>query len=301
MPLLHRLTLGFFQLSGLCTFTDPPQPKVERLLLLWNLTHMLALALITGHVIANPTRVFFTQDAIGTITDVIQLACPFLAHFVVLAEAIRTKALRSGIWRQLHDIDGRLVSLRRHPEQSARVARNSQLGYLRKVCAAHLICVATEVRIMSCIGANKMWSNLWQASIFTLVTIRSHHFYYIWFVDELKWRMNVHCAELERCGGGDGLCERDHQLLRVLRVVRENHGQMWLVAERMNEVFGWTLLTTITANFVCLSVNLYWNYAALYFGSNRFWVESLLGSFPLAVEVVVLCYSCEQWQEAVSI
>lgn len=82
-------------------------------------------------------------------------------------------------------------------------------------------------------------------------------------------------------------------------MIRKNHGRMWLVSERMNGAFGWALLTTITANFVCLSVNLYWNYAALYFGSNRFWLESLLGSLPLTAEVVVLCYSCEEWQRAV--
>lgn len=294
MPQLKRIILSFFQLSGLCTFTDPRNSKSERILFVWTVLHMFALASISTYVIRNPSSIFTDNDAIGRITDVFQLACPFFAHFIVLAEAIRTKSTRCAIWRQLNDIDVRMRKIMQIPV--SRIHRKCRIRYLTKVVGAHLLCIVTEIRIMSYIGENVIWSNLWLASIYTLVTVRSHHFYFIWFVDELKWRIELNCEELGKCE----MFTDQKQLLRI-GCVRENHCQMWLVSEWMNEAFGWALLTTITANFVCLSVNLYWNYAALYFRSNRFWLESLLGSLPLAVEVVILCYSCEEWQRAVNI
>lgn len=118
-------------------------------------------------------------------------------------------------------------------------------------------------------------------------------------MDEVRWRLDA-CATIVRRDadgdGGAGFINRDDRCAvtrRCLLAMRRCHADLWLAQRLTNEAFGWTALATVTANFVCLSVNLYWNYVALYFGSNPYWMESLLGSVPLVTSLWTLCWSCE--------
>lgn len=233
--------------------------------------------------------IFYDDDAIGAITDIIQMAIPFLAHYTLIAESIRTDRKRLKI-RSIFERFDRNTSkyLQLNVKRSVRVGVRR---YFVKALLTQSLCLITEIRIMSSISANKEWSNHWYASFFTFNACRCGHFQFIYFVDLLKIRMNIISMELGELMNGR---RQPHCVQNKLTVLKAEYGGLWLAAELVNESFGWSALTNVTANFICLSVNLYWNYAAIYFGSNPYWMESLLGSFPIILILIVVCYSCEQ-------
>lgn len=139
MSNLQRVTLNYFQLAGMCTFTDPRHKLIERLLVAWNFIHILALVKISSNVIRDPTSMLSDKDTIGTLTDTIQLAGPIFAHLTCLTEAIRTKSLRCAIWRQFQAIDHRMRESLKNTNYDE-IHRKSVLRYLCKVGVAHLVC-----------------------------------------------------------------------------------------------------------------------------------------------------------------
>lgn len=293
-------TQTFFQAFGLCTFSlrrprtaSPTAATAGRLLLIcWPAAHAAVLAALAAYVARHPAYVFFDNDAIGALTDIIQLAAPFAAHFLCLAEAVRTRRLRRRLRQRLQRADRELeracVGQRFDASNAGAMWR-----YLRKATALFALCAATETRIVAAIGANAVWQHLWSVLLFSLVAQRVQHAQLVWHADEVRWRLQRCAALLEQSAAAvDGDCGG------VAEALRRYHSALWLVTEQLNATFGWCTLATVTANFVGLSVNLYWNYVGLYFGSNPFVMESLLGSVPPTLALWVVCEAGDGLQAA---
>lgn len=193
---LVAIAHGYFQACGLCPFTlnttSSGPPRVDRLLCAWTVLHALVILAISVAVALRPSYVFFDNDPIGALTDVIQLVGPFFAHLVVLFEAVRTRHRRRRLRRHLLAADG---ALRRGA--GVRVAdsnRRGMLGFVGRAAGVHGVCVATEVHIIAAIGENAVWLHLWSVMLFTMIAVRSQHLLFVWHVDEVRWRLAV-CAE----------------------------------------------------------------------------------------------------------
>lgn len=291
--------IAFFQVVGISQPLTKITPLFEYILIGWAFVNMMILTVIGITVTYYSKHVFFDNDAIGALTDIIQLAAPFLAQYIIIIESMLTKRMRVTIWQTFAKIDGSLLSIK----MNINVLRKMGLKrYLIKAIATQLICMATEIRIMTYIGPNREWSYHWYASIYTFVVCRSQHLFYIFFIEMLKMRMECVNAELTNLNKiRFNKKYSDNVKCKRLAILKNVHSSLWHCSVMINKSFGWSQLTNVTANFVCLSVNLYWNYAALYFGSNPFWKESLMGSLPLIIILVVLCYSCEECQNTVSL
>lgn len=292
----------YFQIFAVCAFNPLKSILRDRLLIGWCIINFLIITTISILVVYYYKYIFFDNDAIGALTDVMQLAAPFFAHYIIIMESLYTKSKRLHIWQIFNQVDFSLTAALKI--NTTKIVRLGMKRYLIKALLTQLICIGTEVRIMVYIYPNLEWSRLWYAKFYTFNACRSNHLFYIFFVDMVKIRMEIigdallNLNRLRFLGGSSG--DGGKLQLRQLAVLKDAYTKLWNASQLVDVVFGWSVLINVAANFVCLSVNLYWNYAALYFGSNPYWMESLMGSAPLIFILAVLCYSCEECQVKVN-
>lgn len=288
--------IRFYRLIGLCPFLDTT--KATRLHASICLLNIVIMIILSIGVTYFAKYIFFISDAIGNLTDTMQVAAPFFAHFIILMEALLSRTKRQKLWQTFINIDQNLSTLLNINVDC--MTKMAIRKYFRKALSTLLICAAIELRIMTYITNNKNWRANWYVSIYTKVVCRSFHLFYIFFVDMVKARMEIISAELYRFNevnlcvlrAKNGIENRDH--LRRLKVLRNAHGDLWYAINLMKKSFGWSQLANVVSNFLCSSINLYWNYAAIYyFGSNPYWRESLLATLPPFIILAVLCYSCD--------
>lgn len=290
--------IRFYQLIGLCPILTPNSSVATRLHATICLLNIVIMIVLSIGVTYYAKYIFFSNDAIGYLTDTMQVAAPFFAHFLILVEALLSRTMRQKLWQTFVNIDQNLSTL-----LHINVDFMTKLGarkYILKALSTLLICAAIELRIMIYITQNKEWSGNWYVSIYTKVVCRSFHLFYIFFVDMVKVRMEIISAELYRfnnfnlCAMGARNRTGKRDQLRRLKVLRNAHGDLWKAINLMKNSFGWSQLANVVSNFLCSSINLYWNYAAMYyFGSNVYWRESLLATLPPFIILAVLCYSCD--------
>lgn len=300
---LFKLILQYYQCCSLCLFTvEPTSSRCFRIgLLIWPFIHIIALSSITILIRYYSKYVFFGGDLIGVLTDIIQIAAPFSAHFIVIIVSLCSLWQQTKIWHLHRKIDEALLSLHFNVNQYTTVTIRK---YFRKSFATYCISFVIEMRIIIYIGNNNIWRNHWLASIYSLVVCRSFHLWYIFYVDYVSSRIEIINLELIRIGNRHNLLRLRNVIgsattIREIRVLKRVYGRLWKIGDLMEYSFGWAQLATVTSDFVRCTVNLYWNYAAYYFGTNPYWKESLMSSCPIVITFLVLLYSCEKCENKV--
>lgn len=292
-----QLTIGYFQAIGLCPSLIPITPANDSILLAVIVLNVTGLTVATILMYIYAPLIFYINetDIIGSLTDIIQTAGIYLAHFVMLAETVCTNRMRKRMWQLYQRIDHRLsvqlgIDLRAEYKRAMR-------WFAWKAFAVHGGCFAIEMRVMLYVTENEPWSRHWYFSIYTMIVCRSMHLFYMLFVDMLRLRMDIVSKQLEVLGGRELNIVEQQQRLALLK---KSYNRLWMISEMMRQSFGWSVLMNVTANFICSAVNLYWNYTALYFGTNPWWKESLMASLPIFIVLATLCHSSEMCQRSVS-
>lgn len=299
-----QVIIGYFQAIGLSSAPSSSATSNDRLLLIVIIFNAVALIIASIIMYVYAPLIFYINDTdiIGSLTDIIQIAGIYAAHYVMLIESRFTNRMRKNIWKSYERIDRRLSVILKIDINSER--KRAMRSYAWKALAIHGGCFAIEVRVMTYVTENEPWSRHWYLSIYTMIVCRSMHLFYMLFVDMLRLRMDIIANELKKlsggmCGGGFTTNVDIEQTIR-LALLKETHNSLWMISEGMRKSFGWSELMNITANFVCSAINLYWNYTALYFGTNPWWRESLIASVPLFVILATLCHSSESCHSSVS-
>lgn len=301
--ILIKLIFWYYQCCSICLFSIVSNStKISQIfLLIWSIVHIILLTTISIIICSYSKLIFFDGDLIGVLTDIIQIAAPFFAHYIVIIASICTIRQQKKIWILFRKIDHELLSLNFFINDFTTFVIRK---YFRKSCLIQLICLAIEMRIIIYIGGNNIWRNHWLASIYSLIVCRSFHMWYIFYVDYLHSRIKIINLELIRIGNRHNLIYLRNPMestatINELRILKRIYSQLWCVNDLMEVSFGWPMLATVTSDFVRCSVNLYWNYATYYFGTNPYWRESLMSSCPIVITFLMLLHSCESCQNTV--
>lgn len=296
---LMSIIMGYFKFFALCSHSK--SKITEYFLLVWGIIHILVIVGISTVVIVYYEKVFYVNDGVGALTDFLQLAVPCFSHFIIIIESMSTKRMGVEIWCKFKEIENVLSTFNPNVNnQKKRAIRN----YFIKIFTIQFICLFLEIFIMSNIGNNIEWSNHWFASIYSFVVTRSEHFFFILIVDMMRHTMNSINSELINIKsshkfrhvtvfGGDSRHKR-------LIVLKKCYNRLWEISCLVERCFGWSQFLNITSNFLCLTVNLYWNFMAIYFQSNPHWKESIMGTCPPLITLIVLLNSCEKCLKMVS-
>lgn len=270
--------LRCFQLFGIYTFVQSSSKFVHILELLWSFSHICLLTSVVIVTIYNARGIFYMGDLVTALADIIQWAIPITAHFVIIIESLLTRSKRQRFWELLHYVDTKLLTL--SPDN---VAKTIQV-FAIKTFLCHGLALVIEVTIILRIETNKEWRRQWFASIYSMVVCRSQVLLYVFFVDMLSCRM---CAikndfhHMARFRQSAITSEKFRQLKESLNVI-------WICLQELNKAFGSSMLLIIVAYFICTCVNMYWNYVSLYFQTNPFLMESLVGSIPPIISLFII-------------
>lgn len=290
---LMSIIMGYFKFCALCCYS---KSKIcEYFLIFWGFVHIGILIGISVVTILNYKSIFYIYDAVGAMTDISQLAAPVFSHFVIIIESIWNRSLGVEIWCKFQEIENALSTFNPHIyEQKQRAIRN----YFVKILTTQCICLFLEIYIMSSITNNLEWRNHWFASLFSFVVTRSEHFFFTLTVDRMRYIMNLISSELINIRNGHKfrhlkVFKGDSRHKRLI-TLKKCYNRLWEISCSVEKCFGWSQFLNIFSNFLCLTVNLYWNFVAIYFQSNPYWKESLMGTCPPLITIFILLNSCEK-------
>lgn len=284
--------IAFFQALGVCPFLDANQSKFETILVLWSVLNFGILTAITYLAAYYEDEFFIDSNIIIVITQVIQIAAPLFAHYVIIFEALYSRSKRYNIWQSLNKIDDNLATL--PPPYHRKLYAATIHRFLRKAISVQGFCTFLDVYVIISVYEIRDWSYHLYATIYTYIVCRSVHLFYIWLVDLVSFRMQIIGEELQRLHW----LHSDEQLKR-LTLLKASYIELWHIANLMDDSFGWSELTNVGANFICSSVNLYWNFMTFYYGTNRYYVETLFSTVPPFVTSAIICFSCDACHKAV--
>lgn len=296
---LTSLIMGYFKFCALCFYSE--SKVAEYLLTIWGIIHIAIIAGISVVVMLYYKSVFYVNDAIGAMTDILQWAVPAISHFTIIVEAMSKRTLGMSIWRKFKEIENSLSTF--NPTIYQQKQRAIQSSFI-KIFVTQAICLFFEIFIISSIKNNVEWRNHWYASLFSFVATRSVHFFFIFTVDKMKYAMKLINSELTKIRISHKfrhlkVFKGDSRHKRLV-ILKKCYSQLWEISCNVEKYFGWSQFLNISTNFLCLTVNLYWNFVAIYFQSNPNWIQSLMGTCPPLITLYILLNSCEKCLNEVS-
>lgn len=315
---MNNFSLVYFQLLGVYNLTVKPNASRECCLICWTWIHIILLITLSCGICFYARQIFFIVDTLGTSADIIQVAAPFLTHYIILMESILTRHIRRKVVHRLNEAD------KLFPLPLVLITKQSHAQrYFRKLLIAQALSLFFEICIMNGISAIELWSRHWYASIFGFIVCRSQHLFYVYHVDLVHSRLQLISNELQSVSLLNKTIERTnigyvddvgvvvddnkemflstYCLYNRIKRAKIAYNRIWEMVQFIEMAFGWSMFANITSNFICLTVNLYWNYASLlYIQSNTYWKESLMCSFPMIITLYVLFSSCKRCLQTVS-
>lgn len=291
--MLMSIIMGYFKFCALCCYSK--SKIIECCLMIWGIIHIVTLTAISVVVFLNYKSVFYVNDAVGAMTDILQWAVPVFSHFAIIIEAMSNRSLGIDIWRKFKEIETTLSTF--NPtiyQHKLRAIRNCFV----KILLAQSVCLFFEIYIISTVKNNREWLNHWYASLYSFVATRSEHFFFILTVDEMKHVMNLISLELKNVRNSHKFKHltvfKGDSRHRRLVTLKKCYSRLWEISCIVEKYFGWSQFLNISTNFLCLTVNLYWNFVAIYFQSNPYWQQSLMGTCPPLITLFILLNSCEK-------
>lgn len=284
--------ITFFKVIGVCPFLDAKQSKFETILVLWSFLNFGFLTAITYLSVYFKDEFFTDANIIILITQVIQIAAPVFSHYVIILEALYSRSKRYNIWQSFNKIDESLATF--PPPYHRRLYATSIHRFLRKAISVQVLCLFFDVHVIISVYQIHDWSYHLYATTYSYIVCRSVHLFYILLVDLVSFRMEIIGEELQRLHWLDS----DEQLKR-LTLLQAVYFELWHIVNLMDDSFGWSELTNVGANFICSSVNLYWNFMSFYYGTNQYVTETFFSTLPPFVTTAVICYSCDACHKAV--
>lgn len=103
---LMSIIMGYFKFCALCCYSK--SKKIEYFLIIWGISHIVALIGISVVVVIYYEKVFYVDDGVGAIIDILQWAVPVFSHFTIIIESISTKGMGVDVWSKFKEIENLL-------------------------------------------------------------------------------------------------------------------------------------------------------------------------------------------------
>lgn len=133
---------------------------------------------------------------------------------------------------------------------------------------------------------NFMWIELYSVWVLYL-----RHIQVLFFIGLMKTRLNLINDELENIKKGE-MCDR---LLHLKQI----YSELYEICQLIDMAFGWSLLATITQNFVDITSNCYWEYTEQ--TDTKYKIIGFILLAPHVIMLTVLCSCCSSCQQQVMI
>lgn len=251
-----------FKLWGLCSFTiSSNKNKIDLILLCAVYINLIILFAIIYVVYLYEHLIFYSEDAIGKFTDIIELSAPISAHMIANFETLFTKKHQKKIWENILQTE---IIIKNWSQNS-----NQKINYAFKFLILNLISILSEVLIIIIIWKDLRWSRLWYARLFSNIVGRLVILQAIFYIDFIRNQISILNFELGKMSkirnlmdDDNNICNEKHKILfyKKLKVLKKLHSRMWYTTQSVNSRFAWSILAAVINFFICITVDFYWIY-----------------------------------------
>lgn len=227
-------------------------------------------------------------DTLGLIADKSQTLLPTLCHVIILLEAFFRRSTHKELNKSLQKIRENL------PFIAITTSNSLQKSILKYFVCLNGVCFASEVIILYFVAPGIFASSI-KVKTFALVAMRLNDFQFIFYVLQLKHALMTINQNI-------GSVRRTHISNKHLNIIQKMSCNIWKSSDLLNLRFGWSILSTVSTNFLLLVMSGYWTMFNVYNGrytSFAFSIVSISFTISPTVNLTWLCYVCSKCIEEV--
>lgn len=252
-----------FKLCGLCSLTiSSNKNKIDLILLCAVYSNLIILFVGMYVVYLYEHLIFYSEDAIGKFTDIIELSAPISAHMIANIETLFTRKHQKEIWENILQTE---IILKNCSKKNSK----QKINYAIKFLILNLISILSEILILIIIWTDLRWSRLWYARLFSNIVGRLVILQAIFYIDFIRNQISIISFELGEISKISNLMytkrnifNEKHRigLYKKLKVLKKLHSRMWYTTQSVNSRFAWSILAAVINFFICITVDFYWIY-----------------------------------------
>ena len=257
--------------------------------LLYNLSLIWAIIIIILQFVYH-NKMCIEIDALGIIADKSQTLLPTLCHVIILLEAYFRKKTHEELNKTINRIQEKL------PFIAITTDNSLQKSILKYFICLNGVCFASEMMILYFVKPGPFCLSI-QVKTLALIVMRLNDFQFIFYVLQL---MNA----LTTINQNLGSIRRNHISDKHLNIIQKMSSHIWKASDLMNHRFGWSILSTVSTNFLLLVMSGYWTMFNVYNGrytTFEFSIVSISFTISPTVNLMWLCFICSKCVENVGL
>lgn len=276
-----------FQFFGICIVNNHPhRHKLEIYSILLNFIIILILTTLLFVTHKYNNYILYSLDAVGYLGSVLELICPFCAHFIILFETIYFQNVQRKIWKNIKLIENELNDL--NIDQQKNAASNFFKKYFIQFIMLNAICLINESIIISIIyfiNFDPIWMRNWLIRMLSFITGRIAICQFLIFINYLTNRYELINQKLIQIStqrltsmNNNKITRRNKYLIQCsrqqqiheLNKLKYLYNIMTNITIQINQRFGCSILGLITNFIICITVDYYWVFVNLYYKTYSF-------------------------------
>lgn len=224
-----KLILFYFQICGFCHLTSLEEFNKKNstyLLTAWSYFHLITLSITVLLATYYAHELFVMRDMISAFTDIMQFSLPVLSQYIIIIESLRTNYIKYRFWIRIQHIDKFLLNTTLQMKQ---ISINK---FIIKFAVILVTTIAIDLFTAIRVQSDLVWRNHILISLYTSIVCRSEVLFCVFFIDTLKYRVNMIAVRLRE------IRNSKKNRLNILRCCKKSYGMLWLSVEDINQAFG---------------------------------------------------------------
>lgn len=260
--LFFRFLMKLFRVLGICsvrkTKMKDSYPIIFVLLAIVYIISILILVAIYKE------EMFFQGTFISLATDTVQGLFPLIAHLIIVIDSQMKMKIHEEIINDMETID---LSLSKIESFKLREANNLIEMYFFRNIFFNVLLNFIEWKIIISTFENKPWFYQWISKHGSLMVLRFSDSQFLLQLVYLQSRFE----SLSKVMLLDQRQQMENDTHLRLIFAKKCYNMLLGVLKKVNHRFERSIFLTNLNNFLCITIDLYWNFSTLYFGGNRYW------------------------------
>lgn len=259
-PRWMSVLMCYFDLWGFCTQfrTAPNQQIIYRLIFMCHLVVDLYITIVIVRFLKRPVG-----DNLGTLNDAMKLFSNILFVWLPVSELYFKYRMQRKFWDIIKNIDRKFL---RHERLCFK-------AYLIKMTIFFVVLIAMFSNSLSYVRRSELIS-FWFAYIFSVSFFKLYFFYYLFYLELIKFELNA--VQLRLYGKCSNVQLRMASLHRF-KWIRQFYSSIYDLCDVVNNVFGWSNAVAIPLSILLILVDINWIYWKLF---NKYQVDVIGKNTP---------------------
>ena len=230
---------------------------------------------------------FFHQDIdlLGWTTDVVQTVFPILCHVVILLEANLKKNIHQNLDKKFMKIYKETGELFENEDIKVDHSAAKYFLFTNGICFMIEMCTYIVIK-------TRIWRHNLLIRSFAMVANRVNDFQFVYYVLKLNFVLEIINRKIKKV-------EKSHEKIEILKKIKIISNDIWETSDLLNTRFGFTIVWTVSSNFLAFIISLYWMFEHSYFEALRYkkFATAIVANLCIFLPVIsctILCFACSK-------